>query len=305
MVGTGTIGSGWATLFASKGLAVNLADAAPGAAAKSLDRIRTNLEFLHGHGLLGQQSPADAVARLTESDSLAAALDGVDLVQESAYESYEAKRPLFAELDRLSPAHVILASSSSGLLMTEIQQAVTGHPERCLIAHPINPVYLVPLVELVPGEKTDCGVMTAARTFYESLGKVPVTLKKEVTGYLENRMTAALYREAIDLVNEGVASVEDVDRAIWAGPGMRYALMGPLMIYHLGGGDGGVRYFIEHLGPALTEWWQDMRTWTEVPAGAVEKLEAGLQESLNGKSIAETATWRDRYLVEIVKALGR
>lgn len=147
--------------------------------------------------------------------------------------------------------------------------------------------------------------MTAARTFYESLGKVPVTLKKEVTGYLENRMTAALYREAIDLVNEGVASVEDVDRAIWAGPGMRYALMGPLMIYHLGGGDGGVRHFIEHLGPALTEWWQDMRTWTEVPAGAVEKLEAGLQESLNGKSIAETATWRDRYLVEIVKALGR
>jgi carnitine 3-dehydrogenase len=305
VVGTGTIGTGWATLFASKGLSVHLVDAVPGAAVKAVDRVRANLKFLAQAGLFDAEQTEESVGRITAFDDLAAAVAGVDLVQEAAYENYETKGPLFAELDRLAPPSVVLASSSSGLLMTKIQESVTRHPERCMIAHPINPVHLVPLVELVPGEQTDHSLMAEARVFYESVGKVPVTLKKEVTGYLENRMTAALWREAIDLVNEGVASVEDVDRAIWAGPGMRYALMGPLLIYHLGGGEGGVRHFVEHLGPAFTEWWSDMRTWTELPPGVLEKLEAGLQEAMAGRTLEELAVWRDQELTKLAGVLKR
>jgi carnitine 3-dehydrogenase len=189
--------------------------------------------------------------------------------------------------------------------MSEIQQAVHLHPERCLIAHPINPVYLIPLVELVPGERTSPAVMERARDFYSGIDKVPVTLTKEVPGYLENRLTAALWREAIDLVHQGVASVEDVDKAIWAGPGLRYALMGPLLIYHLAGGRGGVRRVVDHFGPAVSEWWKDMRTWTQIPPGAVDVLEAGLAELMAGRSIEEVAAWRDGALVELVKRLPR
>jgi len=185
--------------------------------------------------------------------------------------------------------------------MTEIQTAVTRFPGRCVIGHPINPVYLVPLVEIVPGKQTDPAVMAKARSFYEEVGKVPVTLKKEVTGYLENRLTAALYREAIDLAINDVASVEDIDKTIWAGPGLRYALMGPLTIYHLGGGAGGTRYFVDHLGAALTQWLEDMNTWTVVPEGAVEILEKGVEEAMKGRSIQDMCTWRDKKLVELLK----
>ncbi|HHY96025.1 MAG TPA: hypothetical protein GX513_13600, partial [Firmicutes bacterium] len=197
----------------------------------------------------------------------------------------------------------LLASSSSGLLMTEIQK-VTRHPERCLIAHPINPVYLIPLVELVPGERTSPEALAAAKGFLEGLGKVPVILRREVPGYLENRITAALWREAIDLVHQGVASVEDVDKTIWAGPGLRYALMGPHLIYHLGGGPGGIRHFVEHLHPAFQQWWSDMSTWTSIPEGAVESLEQGLQEVMAGRSYQEMVAWRDGMLVKMLKLLG-
>lgn len=305
VIGAGTIGTGWAAFFASRGLAVNLFDTAPGAAQAAVEKIGAILRFMEDHGLVAPGSAGAAGPQVRVCDDLAAATAGACLAQEAVYESYDAKKPLFAALDEITSAGVLLASSSSGLLMTEIQKAVSRHPERCLIAHPINPVHLIPLVELVPGERTSPEALTEARSFYERLGKVAVTLRREVPGYLENRMTAALWREAIDLVLQGVASVEDVDRAIWAGPGMRYALLGPLMIYHLGGGDGGVRRFVQHLGPAFQEWWEDMRTWTEIPPGAVEQLEAGLLEAMHGRSLSDLATWRDAQLVELLKVLGR
>ena len=302
VVGCGTIGCGWATFFALKGLQTRLYDQQPASLERAFSKVQENFNTLVGLGEIDQETAKKSLENIYIGKSMEDVLDGVEFVQESIYEDYDAKKALFTQLDKILPENVIIATSSSGLLMTEIQTAVTRFPSRCLIGHPINPVFLVPLVEIVPGKQTAQDAMTAARAFYEHIGKVPVTLKKEVPGYLENRLTAALYREAIDLAINDVASVEDIDKTIWAGPGLRYALMGPLLIYHLGGGQGGTRYFIDHLGPALTQWWEDMNTWTTVPEGAVEVLEKGLQEAMHGKSIADLCSWRDKKLVELLKA---
>lgn len=302
VVGAGTIGTGWATFLASKGIRVQVYDSDPNVLAAAKPRVAQNLDLLVVQGLITQEAAESGKELVHVTRSLEEAVMGAGLVQESVLETYETKRDVFRQLDAAAPPEVPLCSSSSGLLMSRIQD-VARHPERCLIAHPINPVYLIPLVELVPGDQTSPAVVEAVRGFLAALGKVPVALRKEVPGYLENRLTAALWREAIDLVNQGVASVEDVDKAIWAGPGLRYALMGPLLIYHLGGGAGGVDHFIKHLGPAFTQWWSDMNTWTEIPAEAIPKLRSGLEEAMNGRTIADVCAWRDRRLVDLVKLL--
>ena len=301
VVGCGTIGCGWATFFAMKGLQTRLYDQYAASLEKAQEKVKANLQTLVGLGELTREQADQALENIYIGKTMEDALEGVSYVQESIYEDYDAKKALFKQLDELLPEHVIIATSSSGLLMTEIQTVVTRYPGRCLIGHPINPVFLVPLVEIVPGKQTDPQAMVDARAFYESIGKVPVTLKKEVPGYLENRLTAALYREAIDLAINDVASVEDIDKTIWAGPGLRYALMGPLTIYHLGGGEGGTRYFIDHLGTALTQWWEDMNTWTKIPEGAADILEKGVIEAMDGKSIADMCAWRDKKLVELLR----
>ena len=302
VVGCGTIGCGWATFFAMKGLETRLFDQQPASLEKAYEKIQQNLQTLIGLGEINQEQADAAIKNVYIGKSMEDALEGVTFVQESIYEDYDAKKALFKELDQILDESVIIATSSSGLLMTEIQTAVERFPERCLIGHPINPVFLVPLVEIVPGKQTKTEYMVTTRAFYESIGKVPVTLKKEVPGYLENRLTAALYREAIDLAINDVASVEDIDKTIWAGPGLRYALMGPLLIYHLGGGEGGTRYFIDHLGTALTQWWEDMNTWTKIPEGAADILEKGVQEAMKDKSISDMCAWRDKKLVELIRA---
>ena len=301
VVGTGTIGCGWATFFAMKGLETRLYDQYAASLEKAQEKVKSNLQTLVGLGEITQDQAEAAMGNLYIGKSMEDALEGVSFVQESIYEDYDAKKALFKELDALLPEDVIIATSSSGLLMTEIQTVVERFPGRCIIGHPINPVFLVPLVEIVPGKQSDPKALTDARAFYEAIGKVPVTLKKEVPGYLENRLTAALYREAIDLAINDVASVEDIDKTIWAGPGLRYALMGPLTIYHLGGGEGGTKYFIDHLGTALTQWWEDMNTWTKIPEGAADILEKGVIEAMDGKSISDMCAWRDKKLVELLK----
>ena len=302
VVGCGTIGCGWATFFAMKGLETRLYDQQPASLEKAYEKIQQNLQTLIGLGEIDQAQAEAAIKNVYIGKSMEDALEGVTFVQESIYEDYDAKKALFKQLDQILDESVIIATSSSGLLMTEIQTAVERFPERCLIGHPINPVFLVPLVEIVPGKQTKPEYMVTTRAFYESIGKVPVTLKKEVPGYLENRLTAALYREAIDLAINDVASVEDIDKTIWAGPGLRYALMGPLLIYHLGGGEGGTRYFIDHLGTALTQWWEDMNTWTKIPEGAADILEKGVEEAMKNKSISDMCAWRDKKLVELIRA---
>jgi 3-hydroxyacyl-CoA dehydrogenase len=229
-------------------------------------------------------------------------VEGSDFIQESVYEDYSIKKKMFQKLDSLAASHTILASSSSGLLMSEIQ-SVTKRPERCLVAHPFNPPHLIPLVELVPGRKTDVQVMREAYCFFEDLGKIPVMLNKEAPGHVANRLALALWREAVEIVIRGIASVEDVDKAIYAGPGIRWALMGPHLIYHLGGGEGGYRYLMDHIGKTFDVVWKDLADWTEIPEETKDMLVQGVKKSMGNKTLAEVARWRDRKIVELIKTI--
>ena len=302
IVGTGVVGASWAAFFAAKGFPVRLYDedakVCTAAVQKALGIVRT----MGKAGLITPESVPDSENLVSAYTDLGDAVSDVQLVQESVAENYEAKQSVFRHLDELTPSHVILSSSSSGLLMTEIQK-VTRHPGRCLIAHPFNPPHLIPLVELVPGEETDPVILQPMREFFESLGKEPVVLNKEVPGHIANRLAAALWREAIDLVLQGVASVEDVDKAVCAGPGLRWALMGQHLIYHLGGGAGGIDQFLNHLAPAFEYWLQNLADWTQLPEETREKLSKGLKESLKDRSIEDIADWRDEKLVELLKVI--
>jgi 3-hydroxyacyl-CoA dehydrogenase len=297
IVGTGLIGSSWAAFFAGRGYRAKMFDPDPGALDRAVTAASEMLAFLIDKGLTADRAGAHL---LDPVGSLEEAAIGVEWVQESAAEDYQVKHQVYRVLDAAAAEDVVLASSSSGLLITEIQKAA-ARPERCLIAHPFNPPHLVPLVELVPGKRTSPEKMAEAARFLEGLGKLPVVLKKEVPGHIANRLAAALWREAIDLVLSGVATVGDVDRAVFGGPGIRWALMGPHLTYHLGGGEGGIEHFIEHLGPAFESWWEDLAAWSRPPDRAREVLAQGLREEIRGQSPAELARWRDRKLVELIK----
>jgi len=302
IVGTGVIGSSWAAFYASKGFMVKMYDVDPSLCQKGLRMAKDYLEVLRVRGLLPDKDYKKAIADTTVVNDLTEAVKDVQLVQESTAENYEVKHQVFKVMDAETSPDVILASSSSGLLMTEIQKA-TQHPERCLIAHPFNPPHLILLVELVPGEQTDDNTISKMKTFFEDLGKVPVVLKKEVPGHIANRLAAALWREATDIVLKGIASVEDVDKALFAGPGIRWAFMGQHLIYHLGGGEGGIEQFIDHLGPAFEQWWKSMDTWTSLPPEAKNILAEGVKEELRGKSLTEMTQWRDDTLIKLLKLI--
>jgi 3-hydroxyacyl-CoA dehydrogenase len=300
IVGAGTVGAGWAAWFALHGLAVRIFDAHEPTRRTVANTVRGHLQRLVNLGLADPTTTA--AARLHVVDSLEAVAADADFVQESVLETYEAKKTVFAVLDALTPPNTLLASSSSGLLISEIQK-VMRHPERALIAHPFNPPYLIPLVELVAGPTTAAETIDRARRFFSARGKEPVVLQKEVPGHLANRLAAALWREAIDLVAQGVATVEDVDTALRAGPGLRWAVMGQHLIYHLGGGAGGYAYFIDHIGKAFEPYWQTMPTWSTIPAEARQAIIAGAEAATHGRSLSELAQQRDRKLAAVLKAL--
>ena len=188
--------------------------------------------------------------------------------------------------------------------MSELQQVVT-QPDKCLIVHPWNPPHLLPLVELVPGKNTSSRTISRTYAFMSKIGKQPVIVKKEVPGHIANRLQAAVWREAIDLVDRGVCSVEDVDKALVAGPGLRWAFMGSNLTLHIGGGSGGLRYFIEHLGPAFSAWWKDMNAWEKIPTSGATKIIQGIEEINRVKSMTPTslAEWRDAKLLQLLKLL--
>jgi 3-hydroxyacyl-CoA dehydrogenase len=302
IVGTGVIGSSWAAFYASKGFKVKMCDVDPSLCQKGLRRAYGYVELLRTQGLISEKACKNAISDMTTVNELDEAIKDVQLVQESAAENYEVKHQLFKIIDAETPPDVIIASSSSGLLMTEIQK-VTRYPKRCLVAHPFNPPHLIPLVELVPGEKTDDNTISKMKSFFEGLGKIPVVLKKEAPGHIANRLAAALWREATDIVLKGIASVEDVDKALFAGPGIRWALMGQHLIYHLGGGEGGIEYFIDHLGPAFEGWWKSMATWTSLPQEAKSILVEGVNEEMRGKNLTEVSQWRDEKLIKLLKVI--
>lgn len=299
LVGGGTIGSSWATFFLSRGLGVTLFDPNSEALSSARVRIEQQLERLVAHGLIAS---LPQTSKLTLTDEIAAG-SGSDFVQESGPERYDAKAAIFEQLDRKIAPEVPVCSSSSGLLISRLQ-AMCSHPERYLIAHPFNPPHLVPLVELVPGPKTDPQILTQVREAFSAWGKTPITLNKEVPGHVANRLAAALWREAIALVSQGVASVADVDRALSAGPGLRWSIMGAHLTYHLGGGSGGIRHFWQHLGPAFETYFADLDTATTLAPDSLARLEEGLEDVVGERSIEELAHWRDETLIRILGALG-
>jgi len=300
-VGSGLIGQGWAALFALKGYKVVLEDLTEDKLVEAVKRVGQHIDMLANAGL--GSDPMGAKKRLTQTTSLEEALEGTDFVIESVYESLDVKCPLFAEMDELAPKDVILASSTSGFMMSEIKRDMKNHPERAIVAHPWNPVHLVPLVELSPSPMTSKETIDKTYRLMEDIGRVPVVLKKEVPGFISNRLSAVLWREALDLADQGVASVEDIDKAVKAGPGIRWAIMGPYLTYHLGGGKGGIRYIMDHIGVKKEEWLKTMAQWTEYPDAVKEKAVEGVNKMVGDMPLEELEAWRDQYLIALNKLL--
>lgn len=294
VIGAGTIGASWAALFLSRGLEVVVSDPAPGAREATQALISGAWPVLTQ---LGGEDWIDPTSWRFELDPVAA-VDGADFVQENAPERYEVKQKLFPALDAVLPPEVVIASSTSGLLVSRLSEG-TKHPERIVIGHPFNPPHLVPLVEVVGGATASRAAVETAMAFYKAIGKHPIEINKEVPGHVANRLQAALWREAIHLVAEGVASVADVDAAVSEGPGLRWALMGPHMTFHLGGGGGGLAHFLDHLLPAVETWWADLGT-PNVDEALKKALVQGVIAEADGRSIADLAKRRDELLTRIV-----
>jgi carnitine 3-dehydrogenase len=296
-VGTGVIGASWTSYFLARGLDVVATDPDPGAE----DRLRADVEAhwpaLERLGLADGASPG----RLAFTADVEEAVARAEFVQESGPEREAVKQPLFAALDAATGPEVVLASSSSGLLPTTIQAPCERHPERVVVGHPFHPAHLVPLVEVVGGERTDEAAIGRAIAFYEHVGKRPIRLRAELPGHLANRLQAALWREAYSLVDRGVATVADIDTAIAHGPGLRWALLGPFVLQHLSGGPAGLAHTLEHLGPPMEDWWQAMTTpalTPELTAAAVSGVEDELATVDQDAMVAE----RDALLIELLAA---
>jgi 3-hydroxyacyl-CoA dehydrogenase len=298
VIGSGTIGASWAAYFLARGLEVTASDPAPEGETFLRRFIAGVWPALQHLGLAADADPG----RVVFTRDVAAAVDGAEFVQESGPEREDLKLELFRELDRRVPPEVVIASSSSGLLISRIQEACR-HPERCVIGHPFNPPHLIPLVEVVGGHKTAPGAVERALAFYAQIGKQPIHVRKEVKGHIANRLQAALWREAVHLVAEGVASVADVDKAIAFGPGLRWAFMGPYTTFHLAGGDGGMTHFLAHLGGPMESWWEDLgepHLTPEVRRAVID----GVSEATAGRSVSDLAAARDRRLLAILAALS-
>jgi len=301
-VGAGLVGQGWATIFLSRGLEVIMQDISQEILNASMKHIWLNLKFLETQGLVQKENVEAGRDRIKTTTNIADACDQADYVQESVPDTYEIKKRVFREMDDAAPAYAILASSASGLLMTEIQE-VTTRPERCVLVHPILPVHLIPTVEIAGGEKTSRTTIQEAREFMEQMGKSPVVLRREVPGYIINRLQAALMREAIDLVDKGIASPEEVDKAFCRGLGLRDPVVGPFLRMHIAGN--GIENFLKNYAQSYRYRWETMETWTSIPPSAIEAVIKGTRgmEIVSEKSLGEMSAWRDEMLVKILKLM--
>ena len=296
VIGAGTIGASWAAIFLARGFEVAATDPATGAedfARRFIDNAWPPLQEL------GLVAPGASAQRMSFHRGVAAAVDGAEFVQENAPEREDLKIELFAEIDAALPDDTVIASSSSSLLISRVTTKC-AHPQRCVIGHPFNPPHLIPLVEVVGGEKTSAQAIAATMDFYRALGKHPIHIKKEMRGHVANRLQAALWREAIHLVAEGVVSVADADAAIAFGPGLRWALMGPHLTFHLGGGEGGMTHFMAQLGGAFQSQMDDLGT-TRLTEPVRKLIIDGVAAEAGSRSIGDLRRWRDRKLIEILK----
>jgi carnitine 3-dehydrogenase len=297
VVGTGVIGAGWAARALARGLDVIASDPAPGAEQRLRAQIDNAWPALTS---LGLNEGADR-ARLSFSADLESLCARADFIQENAPENEDLKRGLHARISAAAPVDVIVASSSSGLLPSRIQSD-SRHPGRVLIGHPFNPVYILPLVEVLGGELTDPECVDEAMSFYRSLGMHPLRVRTEVEGYISDRLQEALWREALHMVADGVASTGEIDDAIIYGPGLRWAFMGTCLTFHLAGGEAGMRHMLEQFGPALKLPWTRLEA-PELSDALIDAMVEGTREQAGGRSIAELERTRDQCLIAIMRSL--
>ncbi len=297
VLGAGTIGASWTALFLAKGLAVEVFDVSPETESYVRDYIESAWPSLEQ---LGAAAPGDP-SRVHFHNDARAAVAEAQFVQESVPERLEIKHQTYRAIEPALAPETVVATSTSGLLVREIQQALR-HPERFLLAHPFNPPHLIPLVELLGNDKTDPDTVDWAAGFYRRCGKETIRLHKEVPGHVANRLQAALWREAIHLVDQGVASVEDVDKAIVHGPGLRWAIMGPHMLFNLASGGHGLEVFCDRFGDSFRRWWADLGD-PELTPETRQALARGVEAEAAGRDFAELAAERDRKLVAILQSL--
>lgn len=299
VIGTGVIGSGWIARFLANGINVRAYDPAPEFEGRLKDKVTQATDSLTRTGLYKDIS----LEKLTICQSLAEACDGADWVQESGPENLEVKQDIFKQIEASANNGAILASSSSGLLPTEIQ-SVLHSPERFLVCHPFNPVYLLPLVELVGGERTHQITIETAAKFFKELNMHPLHVRKEIEGYLSDRLQEALWREILHLVNDDIASTEELDDAIIYGPGLRWAIMGTCLTFHLAGGNDGMAHMLRQFGPALKLPWTKLEA-PELTDELIDKMVAGTKAQAGAQTISELEQLRDDCLVEIMQALKK
>jgi carnitine 3-dehydrogenase len=294
VIGAGTIGASWTAYFLSRGLEVTVSDPSAGAPDLVKRTIESAWPVLQRLGAVADAKPD---AWRFEKDPVQA-VAGAEFVQESAPERYEIKQALLPSIAAVLPQEVVIASSSSGLLISRLSEGCR-FSGRCVIGHPFNPPHVIPLVEVVGGLSASPQAIASAMAFYRAIGKYPIEIRKEVPGHVANRLQAAMWREAVHLVAMGVASAADVDAAIAEGPGLRWALMGPHLTFHLAGGEGGIEHFMDHLVPAMRGWWADLGT-PDLDVGAQKMLIDGVKEEAGDRSIADLAARRDEFLTRLL-----
>ncbi len=299
VLGAGTIGASWAAWFLSRGLRVTVWDPNPTAEDYVRRYVANAWPTLERLGMTDNASP-DAWRFVTTPQD---AVREAQFVQENAPERIAVKRQLFADLAEALPADAILASSTSGLIMSDMQ-AGSPYAARMAIGHPFNPPHLIPLVEVVGGKDTAPETVRWCLDFYRHIGKQPIHIRKEAAGHLANRLQAALWREAVSAVASGLASVEDVDTAITAGPGLRWAIFGPHMTFHLGGGEGGMPHMLRQFKPAFEAWWSTMTT-PALDEAVCRQIIEGVDAEAGGRSLDELARDRDAKLVALLELVGR
>jgi carnitine 3-dehydrogenase len=295
IVGTGVIGASWAAEFLARGFDVVATDPAPKAEANLREYIDEAWKDLTSIGLSKGASPD----RLRFTTNMKEALSEADLVQENAPERPDFKIKLYAEMEEVAPVDSLFASSSSGITPSVIQSQCK-HPERVVIGHPFNPPHIIPLVEVVGGGKTSPDAIQQAISFYASIGKKPIHLKKELPGHVANRFQAALYREMLYMIEQGVLSVEDTDAAVCYGPGLRWGVMGQSLQWHLGGGAGGIKHFMDHLMPPLEGMMKTLGTPSITPE-LKQKVINGVMRKAAGRPVDELAQEENRVLIGLLK----
>jgi len=295
IIGTGVIGASWAAQYLAKGLDVIATDPAPRAEEALRNYVDEAWTLLTEVGL----SPGASRDRLLFTTNMREALSKADFVQENGPERPDFKIKLFADIDDATPPDSIIASSSSGLTMTVIQSGCK-RPERCLIGHPFNPPHIIPLVEVVGGDKTSPAAVSRAVEFYASIGKKPIVLNKALPGHVANRLQAALYREVVYLIQQGVLSVADADIAVSYGPGLRWGVMGPSLQWHIGGGAGGIKHYMEHLMDPLAGLMKSLGN-PDITPELKKVISEGVLKMAGDRSVDQLAREENAILVGLLK----